>query len=417
MARYVRLSITIHDIGDQMSKVHIIAAMAMATISTLTVSTVPVQAQVPMAASSAFRDSAKKVEQALTKGDIGTANAYVAALSPQTPLEHYMAGSLKLDLAARRNDAVSARAAVKQMLDSGAVPPEQMGYTRYLAGYFAYQTGATDDAIAQLSTARQLGFNDSQVSLLLAENLSRKGRSADALNLVSEAIAQQDKSRQAVPAAWLERGAAFAYASRNPGAGAVFSSRRLSLGASGPEWRSAIAGYAAAAALDTEQRLDMWRLQAATGALAGERDFEGYATAAGATRPAEARAIIDRGIREGDLLPSNPVTAPLAAKLSAAATKEKADIAKLLGKSAAAASAAAASAAGDKLLSAGDDAEAAAYYRVALAKNTTAKDRVLTRLGIALARSGNIAQARDVLARAQGKWGEVGRFWSALPSR
>src|SRR3546814_74937 len=150
-------------------------------------------------------------------------------------------------------------------------------------------------------------------------------------------------------------------------------------------------------ALNAAMKLDLYRLLTANGALASERDYQAYAEAAVQNgQYGEAKAIIEAGRAGGKLLSNDAATASIYKTASARATKDKAALTAL------AAKAGGASEAADAYLAWGDYARAAELYRAALKQTPADPGQVNTRLGIALARAGNVEEARKALAAVTG---------------
>lgn len=367
----------------------------------------------PFSAAPKFREAIARVKTSVDAGDTVSANSALATLSPASPLEKYMVASLRLDMAVRRNDMRAQRSAINEMLASGAAPTAQVAYLHYLSGYAAMQGGAIDDAITQFSSARTQGYDKPQLSLMLVDAYVRRGRQGEALKLLVETIDRQAASGQSVPAPWFDRGAALAYAQKDWALFARLQAGKLAAYNSPGDWRSAITSYIAGANPDKEVQLDLLRLQYATSAFASERDYQGYATlASGMNYPAEAKAVIEAGRANGDLLLKDSVTAPMMAGLTTKGRQYLASLNTLAVKSGSGQSFAAN---GDKLLSAAKYTDAASAYRSALASADGGidRDRINARLGIALARSGDMPGAQAAFALAGGKWGDVASFWSA----
>lgn len=370
-----------------------------------------------VSASAAFRQTVAQISDSLKKGDVTTAGSALNSLSPSTPFEKYIAASLAMELAVKRNDVVAQRSAVSKLIESGGVPEGQLGHLNHVAGYLSYQTGAIDNAVVYLNRARELGVTDPHAALMLVESYVRQRKMNDAAQILDAVIDQQIKAGQAVPASWYDRAISIAYARKDWAAVARYGANKLADGkGSAPEWRSALATYMEGAKPDKEAQLDLYRLQAATGGLASERDYQGYATlAAGQGYAAEAKAVLDTGLSDGKLMKNDSVATPLLKTLTPRAVTYLASIKGLPGKAGSAANATKAAQDGDKLLANSQYAEAVPYYRAALEKGATDKDRVSTRLGIALARSGDFQEARKALAQVSGTggWGQVATYWSA----
>lgn len=374
-----------------------------------------VEPQAPLGASASFRSEMQLVRSRLDVGDLAGAGSALAGLSPVRPLEKYMAGSLALELAAKRGDLAAERTAIAEILSSGAVPAGQLAYFNHIAGYLAYQSGAIDNAVVFLNRARELGDTRPEVALLLVECLVRQRKLGDAGNLLNQTIAAQTAAGQPVPASWYDREASLAYARKDWAALAAANAVKLSEPeVEAADWRTAIVTYINGARPDGEAELDLYRLQELTGALASERDYQNYAKlAADRGYSAEAERVLAEGQASGRLTQTDPVALALSRSLRSKTAVNLMALRALAGKSAGAASAAKAAQDGDALLAGGKFAEAVPYYQAALAKGAIERDRVDTRLGIALARAGDLEGAQAAFARAGGRWGQIGTYWSA----
>ncbi len=375
----------------------------------------PVTAHAQSSAAPKFRDAVAQAQGRLAKGDLSSASAYISGLSPATPLEKYMAASLAMELATKRGDVLAQRKAIAHVIESGAAPEGQMGALNRVAGYLSYQTGAIDNAVVYLARARALGENDPQTGLMLVESYVRQRKQGEAGALLDAVITGQIAAGQTVPSSWYDRASALAYARKDWAGFAKNSAGKLSSASmTGPDWRGATAAYMAGAAPENEAQLDLYRLQAATDALASERDYQAYATlAAGQGYAAEAKALVEAGQSRGKLSKNDPVALSLTKTLKTKAVVNLAAIKLLPGKVGSVASGTKAAQNGDALLANSQFSEAVPYYRAALEKGGVDRDRVTTRLGIALARSGDLAGAQATLAQAKGRWGQVAVYWSA----
>lgn len=375
-----------------------------------------VPAEARLAASPKFRDAVAQAQTSLSRGDLAGAGTQVASLAPSTPLEKYMVASLAMELAVKRNDTVAQRKAVAQILESGAAPDGQLGHLNKIAGYLSYQTGAIDNAIVYLTRARSLGEVDPQTSLMLVESYVRKRRNSEAAQILDEAIAQQVRAGQPVPASWYDRASSLSYSLRDwRGVARNGAAKLAAMPVNGPDWRSEIMTYVEGAKPEAEAMLDLYRLQAATGALASERDYQGYASlAAGQGYAAEAKAVIDAGQSTDRLSRVDPVALSLMRTLKTKAVANLAAIRILPGKAASVSNGIKAAKAGDDLFANSQFSEAVPYFRAALEKGGVDRDRVSTRLGIGLARSGDLEGAQASLSQVKaGNWGDVAAFWLA----
>lgn len=358
--------------------------------------------------SQSFRAAALPVQSALDVGDMGAARGRIASLEAlaQTPAEKYALGALKLQLGAKLSDPQAQRKALTVMLESGGAPVPELPYLRYLAGYFSYVLNELNDAQAQLNYARQLGYKSPQVTLMLADISLRTKRNTEGLALLNEAIAEQRALGGIVDSAWYDRAAAFSYKAKDWPNLAAWYRQKLTDHPARENWRTAVVNYMDNPALTPAMKLDLYRLLAAQGALASERDYQAYADLAVQNgQYGEAKAVIEGARSSGKLLAGDTATSALLKTATARAAKEKIALASRAAKPGGAADAA------DGYLGLGDYAKAAELYRKALTEAPADPGRINTRLGIALALAGDSAGARQTLTGVSGPWADLAQFW------
>ena len=358
--------------------------------------------------SKAFREAARNAQSTVDLGDFAGASGQIGSLEAMaaTPGEKYSVAALRMQLAAKRADPVAQRKAITAMLDSGGAPQNELPYLRYLAGYFSYTLNEWNDTVAQLNYARQLGYKSPQLALLLADANLRAGKTAEGMALLREAMAQQKASGGAVDQSWYDRAAAISYKLKDWPAVAGWYGQKLASFPSPQNWRTAISNYLDNPALTQAMKLDLYRLQLAAGAMASERDYHAYAAAAAQSgQHGEVKAVVEAGRAAGKLLDSDTATASIYKTANARATREKAALATLAAKAGGAVEAA------DGHLAIGEYAKAAELYRKALSQSPADAGQLNTRLGIALARSGDREGAKQVLSAVSGPWRDIAQFW------
>jgi hypothetical protein len=332
---------------------------------------------------------------------------------PVSDFEAYTAAALRFELAVLKRNFQAQRVALTDMFKTASVPKKDAPRLRYVAGYLSYVVGNYDDALAQLDYAKTLGYDAIDATMLRADIYLRKNKVKDARPYVQDALARQRASGQPIPAAWYDRAISLAY---NAGDWAEVGSlyrERLAHYGSAPEWRSALANYLSAPGLDTQSQLDLYRLQAANGAMASERDYQAYAQRAEkAGNYAEAKAIIEAGRSAGKLTATQAVTSSLMKSVTPKAVKQIAAMPAAAKKAAGAKDGSAAMAVADSYFSLSQFPQAAEQYRLALSKGGVDQSKVNARLGIALARSGDLAGAKAALAQVTGDAANVAGFWS-----
>jgi hypothetical protein len=148
--------------------------------------------------------------------------------------------------------------------------------------------------------------------------------------------------------------------------------------------------------------------------MASERDYQAYAQLADKTGySAETKAIIEAGRSAGKLTATQATTAQLMKAATPKAAKEIAALPAAAKKAAAAKDGSAAMTVGDTYVSLSQYPQAVEQYRLALSKGGVDQGKANARLGVALARSGDLAGAKAALAQVTtGNWANVAGFWA-----
>lgn len=371
-----------------------------------------VAAAAPNAMDEAFRTSAAGVQQSLAAGDSGGAlqRARSLAGAADQPLEKYAAGQLMLQAAAGLNDIQAQRIALNVIFESGAMPEARAGEMRALAGILSAMLGEYKDTVSQVEYANRLGYASVPSQIALADAAFQTGNPDAGSAALEQAISLRGKAGQPVDTAWYDRAIALSYKHKRPDLLARWTQRKLAVRNGPGDWRSGLVNYLEGVPTGPEQSLDLYRLMAVTDALASERDWQAYARLAAAQGNfAEARDVLDHAIKIGDIAAGDAGVKKELASLRPKASRQLTDIAK----GGATGNAAHVLAAADAAFGAGKFADAAGHYRAALEKGATDKERAGVRLGIALARSGDLAGGKARLAEVtQGPWAPVAGFWS-----
>ena len=393
-----------------------LAAIAAAALLTGTIAQAkkkPVVAGPPIAMSEGFRANAQAAAAAIKARDAASAGARIGALSPTNDFEAYITAALRFELAVLRGDMQAERIALTDLFKATALPASQAPRLRFVAAYLSYRVGNYDDATAQLDYAKTLGYDGIDATLLRADIAMRRNKPKDARAFVQDALARQRASGQPVPIAWIDRGISMAYQAGDWAEVGKLYRERLMQSATREEWRSALTNYLSASGMDNQIQLDLYRLQAANGAMASERDYQAYAQLADkAGYPAEAKAIIEAGRKVGKLTATQAVTSQLLKNVTPKATKEIAGLPAQAKKAAGASTGKDAATVADNYFALAQFSQAAQQYRLALSKGGIDQDRVNARLGVALARSGDLPGAQAALAQVAGNWANVAGFWS-----
>lgn len=373
----------------------------------------PIVAGPPIVMADDFRLGSQAAEAALAARDAATAGTRISALNPTTDFESYVAASLRFQLAAQRRDVQAERIALTDMFKTTALPRGEAPRLRYVAAYLSYTVGNYQDATAQLDYAKTLGYDGIDATMLRADIALRRNKPKEARPFVQAAILQQKATGQPVPLAWIDRAISMAYQAGDWTEVGQLYRDRLNRKDDKEQWRSALVNYQSAAELEPQLQLDLYRLQAANGAMASERDYQTYAQIAEKSGYySEAKAIIEAGRSAGKLTPTQSVTSQLFKSVTPKVTKEIAALPAQAKKAAASSNGKEALSLADSYFSLSQFPQAAENYRLALSKGGVDAGRANVRLGVALARSGDLPNAQATLAQVTGDWTAIAGFWT-----
>jgi tetratricopeptide (TPR) repeat protein len=363
-----------------------------------------------------FRAAIGPAQAAVKAGDYaGAETAINAAEAIAThPDEKYIAAAVRLELGgAQKNTATQAKA-LDAMIASGGAPAADLAKFNFFSGQFAYQAGDYAKATQRLTEADRLGYKNNDMLLLLAEANFKQNNIPAGLAFVDKAVAASQAAGTKAPESWYQRAASVAYKAKLNSEVAKWTSAQVKAYPTAENWRSALVTYRDASKLEGQQALDLMRLMRLTKSLAGERDFYEFASLAiDRALPGEAKSTIDEGFASGAVprtsKPVNEILTIANGKIAA----DKASLASSEKTAGNAANGRAAKGTADGYLGYGDNAKAIAMYRLALQKGGVDNDEVNTRLGIALARSGQKEEARKAFAAVTtGSRADIARFWT-----
>lgn len=375
----------------------------------------------PLKLSKAFQaaalESQKANEAAKANGDIAGAMAKLDAAFAviANDDDRLMAGNLAVGLGSTANDPALQRRGIEAMLQSGKLPPEDLGKFSFFLGNFQYQARQFGPAFQSLLQARRAGFHDSQLDALLYDSASRSGDLEAAFNLAKEDIAAAKASGGAAPAIALRSVLVSAYHAKQLDRAYEFASLLVTSYPEADNWNLATVVVRELASLPAQDNIDLMRLMFRTGALKEGRDYMEYLQNAtgrvGVLYPGEVLSVARDGLAKGLVNQSD-----VAEYLTNAQAAMASDRISLPGQErdarAAGAGAVSVLAAADAFLSYGEPAKAEQLYNLALAKPGVDNGRALTRLGIALLDQGKFAEATAAFDKVTGPRQSVAHLWS-----
>lgn len=357
---------------------------------------------------------AQKLQQ---KGDLDAALVKLneALAGAQTPDDKYYSGQLLYNIGVTKQDNAVIEKATIAMLDSGGAPADLQAPLLQNAAAFAIQRNDNAAALKYYEQLAQVKPNDGDIIVGLAELYAQSNNIPQAIGTLQRAIDAKKAASEAVPETWYKRMLAIAYDAKRNDLVTPASMALVSAYPTPDNWRDSLVLFKTGTQIDDQTNLDVMRLQKAAGALKGESDYYEYADLAYRRGLyGESKAVIDAGVAANQVSLTKDTFRELNGLATARIAEDKASLAKLETAARAAANGREAMATGDAFLNYGDYAKAAELYRLALTKTGVDADVANTRLGIALAGSGDKAGASEAFGKvANGARAQVAQFWNA----
>lgn len=377
------------------------------------------EAQGPkLSASKEFIPGAQEIQKLLAANDFAAAKAKLPEVEAKAtkPDDQYFVGNFYLNTGIGLKDETLQRAGIDKMLASGLTPAADVGKLELASGQLALNAKDYAAARDHLNKAAAANYGGPAVEVYLAESYfgeaagnvqngqltpAGKALAQQGLPHLRKAIDAEQASGKTADASWYSRGMTMAALSGDPSQVEWF---KLVLAHDGTpaNWRIALRSVQDANHnMTRDETLDLLRLMAATKSLSNDFSYNEYAESAWkAGLPGEVKSVIDNGRKAGELNASS--LSDLYRLASDAIAKDKASLPSSETSAASAATGRPAASTANAYLGYGEYAKAAALYRVALEKGGVDANEVNTRLGIALARSGDKAGALEAFGKVNG---------------
>jgi hypothetical protein len=361
------------------------------------------------------REAAAAAQAALAKSDTaGALTAITPALSAATtPDDKFVANSILYDIARQTKDLKNQGAAIDGMISSGKVTGPQLAQMYLARGEIAYNAQDWKAAEINLDGAVKAGSTEPELYALQVETKAKLGKPAEALAMLQQASDKAKTSGQKLPADYYSRGISIGYNAKLAGPLVPLTQDWVTAYPTADNWRDALTIYRDLNHVDPEYELDIYRLLRTLNALKGEADYYTYAEQLYLKYPGEGKAVIDEGVAKGFLKPApgnNTQNMLDVTKKRVAA--DKADLPSSAAAAAKSADGKSAFATANAYLGYGDYAKAAELYKLAIQKGNVDANVANTRLGMALARSGDKAGAKQVFASVTGPRAALAKFWT-----
>jgi tetratricopeptide (TPR) repeat protein len=404
-----------------------LAMAAALTLGTSALGTAPALAQKAdknaapeLKVSEEFRKAAAAGDVALKAKDLATADTQITAAEAvsKNDDEKYYAAWLRLQLELERKNEAGQMKALGVLASNPKTPADRVGV---YGGIYNYMLGAqlvsqkkSAEAIPVLLKARQLGANQPDLPVLLANAYAATGKSAESLAEVNRAIEASKAAGRKPPVDWYKFAIPRVNASGDRAATADWLKRFIADYPTVPNWRWAIQVFrqsTPAGANTKTERMNLYRLMRATNALADRGDYADYSFSAQQSGlPWEAVAVIDEGRKSGKI-PAGDADVQRTYSASQTAVKSEGSLEGLAKQSAAAKTGSTAQQTGDAFLASGNYARAVELYDVALQKGGVDADEVNLNRGVALRALGRKDEARTAFQAVKGGYANVALLW------
>lgn len=373
--------------------------------------------------------AAQGAQTALAAKDIATATPLIAQVEAgaKTPDDKYIAANFRLNLEQLKLQAASAAnpnapqdntpliAPLDALIASPNVPATARGQLLYQRGAIAYNVRQFAQASQFFAQAKAAGYVNENLDMLIVKAKMDGGDTAGGVAELNGVIDRTTAAGQKAPEDYYRYALSKDLAAKDTAGSFTLMKKYLTAYPTAKNWRDMIVIYGlqngSLATLDNGQKLDLFRLMRSTKSLADQVDYGDYAQKAfDRGLPAETLTVLSEGSASGKF-PAGNSTATMLRTNATAQLKVEGSLTSLAAKAEASPNGKLAQQTADAYLGGDDNVKAAALYRTALQKGGVDADAVNTRLGIALARSGDKAGAKAAFGLVKGPETGVAQLW------
>lgn len=354
------------------------------------------------------------VVRAVGAQDWATAQTALAAAEPQAQSNDakYLVGQIRLQIGIGTSDRALQSRGIDEMLASGGARPNEM--QALLENQLDFATAAGDTAKAARARAQLDVLNPNNPDRFLRQARIRAGANdaPGAIALYQQAIQQTQAAGRPIPPEWRGQIAQLAYDARLPQANA-YMRELVTAAPTSANWRSALAALGALGNADDALKLDIYRLVRAAGAMQLEHDYIQLGEAANAARNiGETHAVYQEGLSRNLITTNAEVARQRVQVAGSRLAEDRASLASERSAAIAGSDGRAVLRLADAYFGYGEYGPAAELYRAALGKSGVDAATVNTRLGAALALSGDRAGAETAFrAVSGGTRGDLAQYW------
>jgi hypothetical protein len=363
--------------------------------------------------SDAFKAQMVKAEAAAKAKDAATLEAILTAAAPLATLpdDKFFLGAKRIDLGKLKQSAVLLRQGLNDMLGSGSGLMQNRPNLLMNAGNLAYQAKDYPDAIAKLTELDQLGQATPDTNIEVANAYFIQKQYAAGVPFARKALAGAAKSPTPADVSWFRLARQGAYQANLPSDAAEFSRMLITAYPNAGHWHDALGLQINALRPGDELRLDMFRLMREAKSLGGRDEYRELSELLLRLQlPGEAKSVLDEAAATGVLKPGDGQLGSLMTTANGLIAADRASLSQ--GERGAKASDKGSVAArwANVFLGYGENAKAAELYKLALQKGQVDTNMVNYRLGLALGRSGQKAEAAAALNSVTGSFADLAKF-------
>ncbi|WP_109809435.1 tetratricopeptide repeat protein [Sphingosinithalassobacter portus] len=374
------------------------------------------QEQPQLELSREFREPAAKAQEliAAKKFDEAEAPLSQAEAVAQSDDEKYYANWMRFQLELGRGNDAGVVPALDRLLASPKLPAANAPVLNYERGRRAVLAKDYATALPYLLKAQELGYNQASLPLLIASCYFQLDKVDEGAAALERAVVAEKAAGNVPPADWYRLAISKLYNSGDTAGTSKWLMMELQSYPTVENWRRTLLIFREKNQLTNRQKLDLYRLLGAAGALADESEYLSYGDAAfNSGLPWETKAAIDAGRAAGTIQASTAEFNELYTRANTAIRNERA-LSAYESEAASAADGQAAAQTGDAYLASGDYAKAVALYQMALQKGGVDANEVNLHLGVAHAKAGDLASARTSFdaVTGGGPIGDLAKFWT-----
>lgn len=367
----------------------------------------------------AFEKEISQVQKLVAEKKAAEAEAKLAVAAPlaQTPDDKYYVGAMRQSIAVlNNNNDAQLMIAIAEQLDSGSalMPATSGAQFSSVLGRRAYDKNDYATAVKRLEAAQKYGANDGSSLIFLADSYVKTGRTAEGIAIAKKAIEAERAAGRKPPSSWFTSLRSSAYKAGLAAETGEWS-RMLVAEHPTPDNLHDMAGfYINIAKPGDRPRVDAFRLMYDTKSMIAGSEYTEFADLLIRVKmPGEAAAVLKEGMANGKI----PATSQKAKDLmptDAAIAADRASLNQSEKGARAAATGGPAANNAEAFMGYGEYAKAIDLYRLALTKGGAGFDADETnlRLGIALLKAGQKAEATAAFAKVGGQRAELAKHWA-----